>query len=503
MADITRAKELLLRTESPEEAQAIINFYEKRQKENNWVQYWQPTPQQTEAIKQFTEQIKIFGVLGGNRSGKTELGAFIVIAWCLGKEYFKDSPVEAMVNALPIPKGPVNCWVVGLDYGTLRDVIFAEKLINGRGSPGLLPKDPQVVTKFVKGDFQIFFENGSIITGKSADAGREKFQSASVDLIWIDEEPEAEIFDECYQRTVDCAGKILLTLTPLTDITSGVRFPWVYDLHEKAAHENKDVKFVNLSTIYNPHIPDTEKQKLLIKWAGHPEERARLYGEFVRRSGLVYPMYNPKVHLIDRFNIPKHFMRVVSIDPAATGMTAAIWAAIDEEGNQYLYREYYEKDRIVSEHAKSIRMHCAGDVIDIWLIDPKWGTQRNAENHKQNYSLYKEAGLPVRLAHVGEDFGLNVSLEYMLSTVTPNARHPKVYIFKDLFHFQHEVSAYTWAYFAKGDSKGLSKEKPTKRNDHLLNAWQYLCAGRFRGKGKSPLTPEELRQSKINNSYTF
>lgn len=467
--------------------------------------YWKATEKQADLFRQFTPDIKVFGVLGGNRSGKTEIGAEIAVAWALGKEFFRGEPAWEYIQYLPIPDHPCNIWVVGLDFSTLRDVIWGEKFRRGRNHPPLVPD----IAPFLKkppndSDFQIFFANGSVITGKSADSGREKFQGASVDLVWIDEECEADVYDECYQRTVDCAGKILITLTPLTDIASGVRTPWVHDLYRESKRANPtDIRFVQLSVMDNPYVPEEEKLKLQIKWAGHPEERARLYGDFVQRSGLVYPMWNPAVHMVKPYRIPDDWTRIVSIDPASTGTTAALWIAIEPRTNNYiLYREYYQREATVSVHAKNMLVRNGGDPIDFWLIDPKWGTQRNAETHKTGMQLYKDAGIPVRLAKVDETYGYNVSLEYFNATLTPTSRHPKVYIFSNLSNTREEIEHYTWATFGKGELKGMSKEKPVKKNDHLMNAMQYAMCGKFKGRGRLQASEAERTSFSQLNSYT-
>ena len=500
---IDQALSELTRLGSIDESLAVLKALDQKRRERYFIKYWQPYQKQGEALVQFTGDLKVFGLLGGNRSGKTELGVFVVLAFALGRDFFKGEPAWEFVKDLPIPDKPCNIWIVGLDFSMLRDVIWREKIRQGREHPALLPKDDLLVTKVSDSDFQIFFANGSVITGKSADSGREKFQGASVDLIWIDEEPEADIYDECYQRTVDCRGKILLTLTPLSDINSGVRTPWVFDLFEDwKAGSAKDVKFVQLSVLDNPYVPDEEKDKLKIKWAGHFEEKARLYGEFVRRSGLVYNLWDPAKHMIAPQPLPRDWQRVVSIDPANTGTTAVVWAAVDPNGNLYIYREYYAANKTVVDHVKDILIKNAGDLIDIWLIDPKWGSQRTAESHKQNIQLYRDAGLPVRLAPVNNDYGLNLSREYVQATIEPLSRHPKVRVFRDLENFKYEIEHYTWAFFERGENKGQSKDKPIKRNDHLMNAFQYLCCLRPRGRGRVVETPESRRLDARDNSYT-
>ena len=504
---MSKAKDQLLehlaRQPSNEESLILLEALDQKRRKEHYIKYWEPYEKQKPIFKKFTKDIKVFGVLGGNRSGKTEFGAFVATAWALGKEYFRNEPAWEYVKDLPIPEPPNNIWVVGLDFSVLRDVIWREKLLLGRNHPRFLPSADDFPIREVQRDFLLFLPNGSVITGKSADSGREKFQGASVDLVWIDEEPEVEIYDECFQRTADCAGKILLTLTPLTDKGSGVKTPWVFDLYEEMKAGKDDVEFVQLSVLDNPFVPAEEKDRLLIKWSGHFEERARLYGEFIQRSGMVYNMWDPAKHLCKPFRVPKDWTRIVSLDPASTGVTAALWGAVDDKGNIYLYREYYERDKVISEHAKSIKIFTAGEPVDIWLIDPKWGSQRNAETHKTNMQLYREAGIPVRLAVVGEDFGLNSSREYMHATITPGSRHPWVRVFQDLEHFKSEISHYTWDFFAKGELKGLGKDKPKKRNDHLMNSFQYLSAMRPKGRRtRENISDDERRKFAKLNSYT-
>ena len=328
---------------SPTVQLEALKLIEEKRREREFVKYWKPYAggKQREVFDQFTEDKKIIGILGGNRSGKTEEGAFIAVAWLLGKDYFRGEPAWDLVKNLPIPEGrPRTIWVVGLDFPTVRDVIWREKLRSGKEHPAFLPTDSPAVRKINDSDFQIFSQDGSVLTCKSADSGREKFQGASVDLAWFDEECDEEVFDETYQRTVSCGGKILLTLTPLRDIASGVHNPWVWDLYQEWKAGNKEYAFIALSVLDNPYVPEIEKTRLKEKWAGHYEERARLYGEFIQRSGLVYNQWDDSKHLIRPISVSRDWKRLACIDPSATGPTACLWAAVAHNGDLYFYREY-------------------------------------------------------------------------------------------------------------------------------------------------------------------
>jgi len=215
-------------------------------------------------------------------------------------------------------------------------------------------------------------------------------------------------------------------------------------------------------------------------------------------------MWDPARHTIKPIDIPRHWRRIACIDPAATGTTACLWCAIHPGGDLYFYREYYEANQIISEHARNLLVRTAGDKIDLWLIDPKFATQRNAETHRTNLTLYRDAGIPARLAEVGEDYGLNASREYLFATTNKTATHPRAYFFNDLHSFQSEITHYVWDVFGRGDSKGLSKDKPRKRNDHLMNAMQYICAMRPRGgrSGGGDLSEAQKYADSLVNSYT-
>jgi len=347
-----------------EDAIALIEAIKDKRLRDEFVKFWHAQGQQEAIFHQWTPDIKTFGIVGGNRSGKTELGAFIDIAWCLGKRYFEGEPAYEYVKDLPIPDKPNTVWVVGLDNNVLWNVIWGEKFLRGRTHAGFVPLD-QLEKPPSEAEPIMYFKNGSILVGKSAESGREKFQSASVDLVHIDEEPEVEIYDECYQRTSDCAGKLLLTLTPLTDVASGIRTPWVFDLHTDFKNGVPGVKFAKLSVLDNPWVPDDEKKRLIQKWEGHPEERARLYGEFIQRSGLVYNLWNPKVHKVKRFMPPRDWPCAVIIDPAPSGPTAALQVRVDPHGNYFATGEYKEPNLVVSDHAKNILMRFAGVPVDI------------------------------------------------------------------------------------------------------------------------------------------
>lgn len=498
---------------SPEEQAALLQAIMDKDRKDRYILYWEPfesTPgandYQRPIFDCFEEGVKEVYVTGGNRSGKTVDGAAIAMAYLLGKKYFEGSPAAWWVNKLPIPENrPRAIWVVGLDFATVTDTIMGEYFIRGKNVPPMLPRNWESIGfNVLQGkNPKIIAPDGSTLTFKSADSGREKMQSASVDLVWIDEEPDVTIYEECWQRTVDCDGIVLVTVTPLVDSASGARVPWIFRQVTKARQGDKSIRVVQLNVLLNPTLSEQAKEELVKKWAGHPEENARLYGEFIQRSGLVYPMVKRGTHIVPPIHIERDVFRVACIDPAPSGPTACVWAAIYPEGDVRIYKEYKQSNLTVDEHAKNILMVNGGEPIDMWLIDPVGGGQRNAETHKTIAQLYKENGVNVKFPPLDEDFGLEITREYLTAAGDESSRSPKLVIEETCVGLIDELASYVWSFYDRGEKKGQTKGRPRKLNDHEINATQYICGMRLKGRRVAfqKLTADQARKRAQFNSY--
>src|SRR5205807_6220928 len=63
----------------------------------------------------------------------------------------------------------------------------------------------------------------STIAFKSYEKGREKWQGATLDRVWFDEEPPFDIYTEGLTRTNATGGLVALTMTPLLGMSDTVR----------------------------------------------------------------------------------------------------------------------------------------------------------------------------------------------------------------------------------------------------------------------------------------
>ena len=94
------------------------------------------------------------------------------------------------------------------------------------------------------------------------------------------------------------------------------------------------------------------------------EKRAKKYGDWHAFKGSVFTSFRPirfptepenALHVIEPFDIPKHWPRIISIDWGKRAMTHCMWAAISPNRRLYIYREKWWKDLDVPFWASEIR----------------------------------------------------------------------------------------------------------------------------------------------------
>lgn len=464
----------------PEKAELYLAALEERRRQRSYIRYAPFVGDMWKFIHQITPEQKTWVLLGGNRSLKSTLGCMVDAAYLLGKDYFKGEPAWEWVQHLPIPDHPTHVRTVCLNADMLRD-IWHEKLIEGSGAhPAFFPVD-EIVEKS-ENLMQAKFKSGSRWAGKSAEVEPKRHGGVSCDLVHIDEECPRAIYEESYQRTVSSGGRVMVTATPLDDIGVTAN-PWLYDLVERWRDGDTTIGVVFMSALNNPYTSEDEKRKLIAKWKGHPEERARLYGEFIRRSGLFYSNWSSAPPLyVPSYDLPRNRgYRVVSIDPASTGPVGVVWAYIGDRGKMTVYRTYRASNRTASQHIEAILAENRGDSVNLWLMDPWRGKQKQEGDLKRVVDIWREAGLPrLRLAEVEYDTCIEESREYINAALDPTHPHPAVEVFDHCEEFKEEIEANLIDSIRQGPNKGDSRDRPRKGKDDVLDAWRFICGMRLR-----------------------
>lgn len=114
----------------------------------------------------------------------------------------------------------------------------------------------------------------------------------------------------------------------------------------------------------NPYLMENDPQYInRLQGMAEKDRKAKLDGDWYTFSGQVFDDYREEnypgeptnaVHVVDEFEVPKWWPRVLSIDWGFSALTYALWSAIAPNGQVYLYREYAIKQAKISQWATEI-----------------------------------------------------------------------------------------------------------------------------------------------------
>jgi|GEM_PF-142183 len=284
-------------------------------------------------------------IFGGNRSGKTECGAVEAVWMLRGIHPYRKN------------KDGVFGWVVSPTFAMSRDVAQSKILyylnpdwiedvvmLEGKASnPGGGVIDYILVKNVFGGVSKLGF--------KSSEQGRIRFQGASLDFVWFDEEPPEDIYDECRMRVLDKKGDIFGTMTPLLGLT------FVYNKIFLNEGGDDQIWHIGMEWADNPYLDKDEVDALSSSLSDDALE-SRRYGRFINNQGLVYSEFDQRIHVIEPFNVPKEWYDNLSIDPGLNNPLSCHWYAVDGDGNVYVIAEHYEKGQTVDYHAGVIKRIC-------------------------------------------------------------------------------------------------------------------------------------------------
>ena len=417
-------------------------------------------------------------VFGGNRSGKTECGAVECVWRLRGIHPFAENK-------------PVTGWAVSLTSQVQRDVAqrkilhylppeWIEEVVMSSGRSGA-PELGVIDTLVVKN----VFGSRSVLGFKSCEMGREKFQGASLDFVWFDEEPPQDVYEECRMRLMDKKGMMFGTMTPLKGLTF---------LHDE---------------VYLNRSGDPENWYEFMEWADNPfldpgeigrmdavlpedELQTRRYGRFAAREGLVYPEFDENVHVIEPFDLPPDWQAGISIDPGLKNPLSCHFYGVDFDGNIYVVGEHYEADRDVEYHAGKIfeladRLNWKRDPRGRLraLIDPAAG-QRTLASARSVAELFGDLGILTDL-RVNKDLfaGISRVRRYLKGREGRPARD-------DIKSCARLIGE------NKRDRNG-GDDRPRKQEDHALDELRYFVMSRPLPPGQ-PESLNEIQRDKLKLS---
>lgn len=323
---------------------------EERRAANKLASY-RPYTKQAEfhaAGKSFRERL----LMAGNQLGKTWSAGFETSMHLTGRypDWWQGKAWDR----------PVAGWAAGVTGEVTRDSV--QRVLCGRINAigtGAIPKDAIKDKSMKRGvadaiDTLVIRHGGggdvqageSLLGFKSYDQGREKFQAETLDFVWLDEEPDEDIYTESLTRTNATAGIVFMTFTPLKGMTGTVkRF-----LIDKTPGSNVTTMTIEDAEHYTPE----QRAAIIASYPAH-EREARTKGIPTLGSGRIFPVAEETIK-VEPFEIPRHWVQICGIDFGWDHPSAAARLAWDRDADViYVIAAHRQKEQTPIMFAATVK----------------------------------------------------------------------------------------------------------------------------------------------------
>lgn len=242
------------------------------------------------------------------------------------------------------------------------------------------------------------FPNGSRIKFGYCDSERDvlQYQGQEYDIVFIDEATHFTQFQYDTLTAIVRGANNFPKRMYLTCNPGGVGHAWVkrlfIDREYTPSERPEDYVFIRATVYDNKRLLDNDPDYVrMLENLPDGLRQAWLHGSWDVFAGQYFSQWDPSLHIIAPFDIPKHWRRYFAMD-YGLDMLAGYCIALDERGRAYVYRELYEPDLIISEAAQAVKELCAGEQIFQYLAPPDLWNRRQ-DTGKSVAEIFTEHGI--------------------------------------------------------------------------------------------------------------
>lgn len=274
------------------------------------------------------------------------------------------------------------------------------------------------------------------------------------------------------------------------------------------------------------YYPEEKKVKEFYKWVTEPEKtqnvkrvregEARFFGNFHESSGLVIDEWDSNVHVIEPFDIPKHWSRFRGVDDGSNHPAACLWAAMSPAGDLFLYRDFLRTgmiptticDEIIKMSGNRKRLYGTynhpqtdhiynkyeevqtGERFQWTVFDARAFSGGSRESGLTLAKIYDFAGIRMKQGS-GHDHTHYVPILKEWFYVDPDKEHfvtgelgaPRIYVFNTCTNTIKTIKRWVWAERKTKSTARLANESPSKVDDDLCDCIKLILQAkpRFRG----------------------
>lgn len=334
-------------------------------------------------------------LMAGNQVGKT-YSAAAEVAFHMTGEYPEDWKGRKYDK-------PSSGWICGESSTLVRDgpqkLLCGKAGVNADFGTGLIPKssfaDKPSLARGVTDAYdtiQVTHRTNGIEDGistasfKSYEQGREKFQAATLDWIWADEEPPDDVYGEMLARITATNGMIFMTFTPLKGRTEVV----IRYLDEPS----QDRAVVNMTLEDAQHIKPEDRAKIISGYKRH-ERDARVKGIPMLGSGAIFTEPEENIAEATIREVPYYWAKLWGIDFGIGHPFGAVLLLWDKDNDVvHVHHAIRMADALPIQHCAAMKK-VGADVPVAW---PQDGTARE-KSGLVVASLYKKENLRMLPEH--------------------------------------------------------------------------------------------------------
>lgn len=465
---------------SKEEMLAFTKRVQKLQKDqstNKIEEYFENAHEGQVAFHKCKKRVRY--VFAGNRGGKTTAGFNELKMWCQGTHPFQKTKV------------PLKSAVIIPDYTNHGKKVFEPKLKEWTADKDFKKKPDRNQAGAIT---TIYWSSGSTTDVYSHDQDPVVFEGSDYDVVWFDEPPPRKIYTAMWRSLTDRGGRMYLTGTPLN-------CDWLFSEFQKI-RDKKDHPLM-WYTVFDRYAnaknlgegdADLGKQRLeeLASLYDEEERAARVDGQFVQMTGMIFKAWSQAEHVIDQFPIPYKWEIIESIDPHPQKPWAVVWVAIAPNGAKILLQSLYLGESI-DEVADGILMGRANIEIQEGLqprivrtlIDNSSSVPMYQKSHRdptaRRISVREElelmigprggGGPRIEVAPKNVQGKIDLFKRWLRVADYNGKKRPDFYVFQneDNLNFIKEIEHYRWAQY-KGGRQAEATGRPVKKNDDIIDA---------------------------------
>lgn len=417
---------------------------------------------------------KFIRYVGGLGSGKTIIGSVTVLCWAL--QY----PGDYLIGRLFSPELKLTT------YKTFLEICPPELIVEHRVA------DAVVKIRSASGKI-------SNIIFRGLDEP-EKLKSLNLNGFYIDE--ATQVSEEAFLLLQGRLRGSHVRKGILTTNSAGRSWSWRYFV-DKSMFKNDFIKnqFLNISapSTENYHLPDGYVQSMLDSWSEDRIKREIMADEdsFV---GQVYSEFRRDIHVVKPFRIPEHWERHIRLDHGLRNPACALFFAIGNDGEVYLYKEFYESEWLINEIVNGKKVHAQyqpgiaalgkHEQFVSCKIDPstKIRTGKDGTSSYDEYYRHWPKTWPM-LGFAKNDVTLGIDRVKSYLKVNPTTGKPLLYIFDTCTNTLDEIATYKYPELKPMQvDRKAEHEKPVKVHDHAMDALRYMIADL-----PDPSKPEEVK----------